>query len=253
SPLSVLLPLMFLGIVTNPSIFEPIKHISQFWLLIAAGVGTGLVVGFGMTKILKTILKEYTPLLLFATALITFTLAENVGGSGMLAVAICGLIVGNYSSGIREEALKFEDQISELLRIAVFTLLGAQIYFSITAEQFLLALVFFFVIVILRPLMLILFMRKERKEMSREDFLMLSFIAPKGAVEAAMAPVVASALLIAGMSAMADSIMNIVFCIIVFSILLSTIICEIAYKKSEKEKSIKKIYKNYEKLRLPKS
>jgi NhaP-type Na+/H+ and K+/H+ antiporter len=41
-------------------------------------------------------LSEYSSLILFAIALITYALAENVGGSGILAVAICGLVAGNF-------------------------------------------------------------------------------------------------------------------------------------------------------------
>ncbi|RLJ08102.1 MAG: hypothetical protein DRP12_01220 [Candidatus Aenigmatarchaeota archaeon] len=235
APLSVLLPLMFLGIALTPGLFEPIKYVTQFWLLVVAGIGTGLVMGFGISRALKGMLKEYTPLLLFATALITYAFAEGVGGSGMLAVAVCGLIVGNYSKIKVKEASRFEDQLSELLRISIFTLLGAAVYFSLTPYQLLLALLFFLVIFLLRPVIVLVLLKKEREKFDKRDFLLLSLTAPKGTVESAMAPLVAGALVAAGHPELSGLILNLVFCIIVFSVLTSTILIRILGMKQKSE------------------
>ncbi|MBW1839798.1 MAG: cation:proton antiporter, partial [Deltaproteobacteria bacterium] len=148
SPLSVLLPLLFIDLVyLEPgALIEPMKYLSQFWVMIGLGVGTGIMVGLGVSKILKSMKGKYTVLMLFAMALITYALAENFGGSGMLAVAICGLIVGDMAFPGKKAVQRFDDQFSEMLRISVFTLLGAQVMLFLSMEEFLMILVFYLLI-----------------------------------------------------------------------------------------------------------
>jgi cell volume regulation protein A len=229
SPISVLVPLIFLDLVsiTQGALLEPMKYLSQFWLMITAGVGTGLIVGLAVSRIFKGIMKEYSSLLLFAIALITYALAIGVGGSGMLAVAICGLVAGNFTLHGRddkEELLHFEDQFSEMLRIAVFTLLGAQVTILMNMEELATVLIFFVMVVLVRPVMLLFLMGHLKDKFSRRDILLMSFIAPRGLSSAAMIPIVAAAVIAAGMSALATQMVNIVFMVILLSVLFSTIV-----------------------------
>ncbi|MEM5871911.1 MAG: cation:proton antiporter, partial [Candidatus Aenigmatarchaeota archaeon] len=130
SPLTILFPFIFLDMVKlQPgALFEPLKYLSQFWLMIAAGIGTGIIIGLAVGKLIRKVTKEYTALLLLSIALITYALAENVGGSGILAVAVCGLVAGNMVLKPEEKEIVtgFENQLAEMLRISVFMLLGAQ-------------------------------------------------------------------------------------------------------------------------------
>lgn len=244
SPLSVLLPIIFLGLVAiEPgALFEPMKYVSQFWLMIAAGVGTGIILGLAVSKILKSVIKEYTALLLFAIAIITYALAEMVGGSGMLAVAICGLIAGDLAIPGRKEVNRFDDHLSELLRISVFTLLGAQVALLMSPYELLTAFVFFLIAFFIRPVFLIPMLGKRRKELDRRDMILLSFVTPRGLSAAAMAPIVAAALLAAGQpEAVATKIVNIIFIVIVLSILFSSVVAGfLGRMKPEKEKPKKK-------------
>ncbi len=228
SPLSVLLPMIFLGLVAlEPgALFEPMKYVSQFWLMIAAGVGTGIILGLAVSKLLKSMLKEYTALLLFAIAVITYALAEVIGGSGMLAVAICGLIAGDLTIPGRKEVQRFDDHLSELLRISVFTLLGAQVALLMSPYELLTAFVFFLIVFFIRPVFLIPMLgKKRRREMDRRDMILLSFVTPRGLSAAAMAPIVATALIAAGQPELiATQIINIIFIVILLSILFSSVV-----------------------------
>jgi cell volume regulation protein A len=226
SPLSVLLPLLFIDLVyLEPgALIEPMKYLSQFWIMIIGGIGTGIIVGLGISKIIKGMKGKYTVLMLFAMALITYALAENVGGSGMLAVAICGLIVGDMAFPGKKAVERFDDQFSEMLRIAVFTLLGAQVMLFLTLEEFLMIFVFYLLVFFTRPLILIPLLGKMRGEISRRDFLLMSFVAPRGISAAAMAPIVALAILSVGEpEAVASQVINIIFMVILLSVLFSTI------------------------------
>ncbi len=227
SPLSVLLPIIFLDLVAIESgaLFEPMRYVSQFWLMIAAGVGTGIILGLVVSRLLKSIIKDYTALWLFAVAIITYALAEMVGGSGMLAVAICGLIAGDLAIPGRKEVERFDDHLSELLRISVFTLLGAQVALFMSPYELLTAFAFFLVVFFIRPVFLIPALGKKRREMGRRDLILLSFVTPRGLSAAATAPIVAFALLAAGQPQMiATKIINIIFIVILLSILFSSVV-----------------------------
>ncbi len=257
SPISVLVPLILLDLLflTPGAIIEPMKYITQFWLMITAGVGTGLIIGLSVSRIFKGIRDEYTPLLLFAIALITYALAIGVGGSGMLAVAVCGLVAGNFSISKKEEKekiIRFEDQLSEMLRISVFTLLGAQVTLLIGIREMVMIFLFFMLVVILRPIFLLSMMGGLKNKFSRLDVMLMSFIAPRGLPAAAMVPIIAAAAISVGQPAMAETIVNIVFMVILLSVLFSTIVAKIGsmerfqkdHKKTEEEEKPKKEEEN---------
>ncbi|MBI4175665.1 MAG: cation:proton antiporter [Candidatus Aenigmarchaeota archaeon] len=236
SPLSVLLPLLLLELIGTQggSQFQPLSYAGTFWLQIIAGGGAGLFIGFAAGRLVKNVMKEYTALLLFSIALITFALTETVGGSGLLAVAICGLIVGNTVFPEREEVRRFDDHISEMLRISVFTLFGAGVALFVTLEQVWLAFLFFLVVFLSRILYLIPILGKERKEMSRKDMLLLAFAAPKGIESAATAPIVAASLIAAGQGGPAGIIINVVILVMIFTIIASTIVVRVIGSKYSK-------------------
>lgn len=251
SPLSVLLPMVFLGLVAMEpgALFEPMQHLSNFWLMLAAGVGTGIIMGLAVSKILKSVMKQYTALLLFAIALITYALAEIVGGSGLLAVAICGLIAGDLVIPGRRDVERFDDHLSELLRISVFTLLGASVALFMSPQQFIITIIFFLIVFFIRPVFLLPTLGKKRKEFSRKDLVLLSFVTPRGISAAAMAPLAATALIVAGQSdTVAAQIVNITFMVILLSILFSTVVAAFVHRaQGPKEKKTKDVLSSVEK------
>ncbi len=256
SPVSVLVPLIFLDLVgvTPGALLEPLKYLSQFWLMISVGVGTGLIVGLAVSHLLKGIMKEYTPLLLFAVALITYALATGVGGSGMLAVAICGLVAGNFTlhgRGDKDDIIHFQDQFSEMLRISVFTLLGAQVTLLMGMEEFAYILFFFLMVVLVRPVMMLSLMGDLRSKFTKKDLVLLGFIAPRGLSAAAMIPIVAAAIITAGQPALAEKMINIVFMVILLSVLFSTIVGAVASMKRFQGESKKGKEKKKEEANTP--
>ncbi len=216
SPLAVLIPFLFLSFLESaPSeVLLPTVYISQFWLMIAAGVGGGIVIGFAVVSILDRMLKEYTPLLLFALALLTYGLVEAVGGSGMLAAAVSGCIIGNTAFAHRKATEKFHSEISDMLRIAIYTLLGAQVFLDLNPLLILVEVLFVVLVFAVRPIFITFLARDV--EADYESMTLLKWVAPRGISAAAMAPIVAIAL-------GDQQIMNIVFMVILFSVLFSTI------------------------------
>jgi cell volume regulation protein A len=225
SPVSVVLPILILDIIALQAggEIEPLKYMNQFWLNVAAGAGTGIIIGYGISKLMGKMLKEYSVLLMLSIALVTFALAESVGGSGILAVAVCGLITGNMAFKHREDVRRFDDYFYEMLRISVFTLLGAMVSFSMDLAQLQAALLFFGLMTLARPLFVIPTLGSIRYDISRRDLLILCFVGPKGIETAAMAPIVAAAMTGLGNQAAATQILNITVLMILLSSLFSTI------------------------------
>ncbi len=255
TPLCVILPILFLDLVAlQPgALIEPLKYMSQFWQMIAAGVGTGLIIGIAVSGIMKKMMKQYSVLLLFSVSLITYALAELIGGSGMLAVAICGLIAGNMVFPYKKEIKRFDDHLSEMLRISVFTLLGAQVALFITMQEFIMALVFFFIMFFSRALFVVPLVYKMKGELNRKDIIFLNFVAPRGLATAAIAPIVVSTIIAVGgggepFMTIANSMMNMIFLIILFSILFSTIVAGMIGHFSKGEESTKKSKTKEEKI-----
>jgi cell volume regulation protein A len=223
TPLSVLFPILFLELITLQSdVIQPMLYLRKFWIMVALGAGAGLIMGLAVTKVFRSLLKEYTPLMLFSFALISYSLAENVGGSGMLAVAVAGLLAGTYISRGEDEVRVFDDHLSEMLRISVFTLLGAQITLAFTPMEFISIVSFFIIMTFARPIFLYPALGKKKMHYDRDDFFLMSFLAPRGLGSAAMAPIVATAFIAIGQEALAAQMMNIVFMVILLSVAVST-------------------------------
>lgn len=225
SPVSVLIPLLFLDLIliTPGSVIEPLKYAGTFWQMIVAGLGTGIIIGFGLSKIVSRMLREYSPLLFFAIALVTYALAEAVGGSGVLAVAVCGLIAGNTLLKDREEINDFDDNVSEMLRISIFVMLGAQVFLTVGLEEFMGIFVFFLIVFLSRPLFLLPSLGHLKGRFNRKELLFMSFTAPRGIASAAMIPIISATVIAVGSPAIAADMMNIVFVVVLLSVLFSTI------------------------------
>lgn len=218
SPLSVLVPILILDLLAQApdSVVAPTVYMSQFWQMIVAGIGSGVVIGLAITKVINRMLKEYSALIIFSIALLTFGLAESVGGSGMLAVAVSGFIVGNLGFPHKEKVSEFQSEFSEMLRISVFTLLGAQIFLDLNPYLLLVEFLFAIFVFVIRPIFITHLAREFGKEVGYEGFTLLKLMGPRGISAAAMAPIAAIAL-------GDELIMNLVFMVIFFSVLLSAV------------------------------
>ncbi len=213
APLCVLLPLIFLDFYVNQAL--PTTYLSKFWLMMAGGVGTGVIIGFLAYKAFMTAEKEFSPLFSAALALVTYAMAVNAGGSGILAVAIAGLIAGNHKYPNKQAIRQFEDTLSSMLRISVLMLLGASITMTMpTVFELAFIAVALFAI---RPFAVLL-SYLGKAQISKERFKTLSLVAPRGIAAAAMAPLV----LAYGLPG-ADMIVKMVFLMILVSVFSSSV------------------------------
>jgi NhaP-type Na+/H+ or K+/H+ antiporter len=161
------------------------------------GVAAGLLAGFllgGLLRVRRLIPEGYENILTLAAVLLLFQgCDEVVSESGILAVTIAGVVVGNMPTHVDRDLREFKDQLSVLLIGLLFVLLAADV--RVVDVQALgwrgLAVVAALVLVV-RPLNV--WLATLGSELSTRERLLIAWLAPRGIVAAAVASLVAGAL-----------------------------------------------------------
>ena len=106
----------------------------QLLLSFGGGIGAGVLVGAAVTKIgirVRTITDD--PMLATITALATpflaFFIAEEIGGSGVLAVVTCGIVISRFATphmslGSRVLGIPFWTILTHILNTILFVMVG---------------------------------------------------------------------------------------------------------------------------------
>jgi len=188
SPLTVLIPFIIVDIVQgiHPGVTEAlfaqsIPFLSKF----VAGIGAGILIGIIMMKIARIWYSPlYSPIIMLCAALSTYTLAENVGGNGVLAVTALGVFLGHVQLREKEKVLAFESVLSKILYILVFVLFGTVI--ELRTEQWFLinVLLFYGIYLVLRYLSILIV---TRKDYSFKEMMFMTFSCSKGIASATVA------------------------------------------------------------------
>jgi len=218
TPLIVLLPFVILemwGIEFGLIFSRFIEQISPFIQQIISGVGAGVVLGIIAFEIMKRKYSEkYSPIALVVIALLTYILAENLGGNGVLAVAVLGLIFGNFHLKERAAVKTFETVFTDFLQILVFLLIGLMIKIPFTADFLVSSIYIFFIFILIRWFAIIIFSAKEEYTLKEKIFMTLHV--PKGIATAVVAFSLLSYTFI-GMKV----ILDLILAFILYSIVLS--------------------------------
>lgn len=107
--------------------------VREFFAEVAIGIGVGIVMGYVIHRLMRLLddhLVEVT--LSVALAFGTFLLADRLGGSGVLAVVVGGLFIGNYGThramSASSQAVLFDvwEVAAFLLNSALFLLIGLE-------------------------------------------------------------------------------------------------------------------------------
>jgi cell volume regulation protein A len=128
TPPLVLLPFIIIDLIRSVSYVNVDTVIEQFVPFIqqiVVGLGAGLLVGVVVFKVMSKFYEPHlSPIATIAAALITYVLAENLGGNGVLAVTTLAVIIGNIYIKHKDTLANFASTFSEFLRILVFIMLG---------------------------------------------------------------------------------------------------------------------------------
>lgn len=222
-PMAVFLTVTIISIIemsTNPNIF--ILVLSFFWQM-----GMGLLVGFIIAKIAAYVINKINleasglyPVLSLAFAMLSYGISDLVNASGLLAVYVMAVIMGNSSLTYKHSILRFNEGLAWMMQIVMFMMLGLLAFpnqfLNYALEGIILALALMF---IARPVGVFLTLLASRYNLQEKVF--LSWAGLRGSVPI----VLATYPLVSGIEN-GYLIFNVVFFIVIFSALLqgSTII-----------------------------
>jgi potassium/hydrogen antiporter len=142
---SIVLFFAFVGIYDTGT-GDLLSTLSKIAANFSVGIVLGLLLGVGGVLALNRFqARKYTYVLTVGVIFLTYSVTEELGGSGELAVLIFGLILGNYyvlnsllktpldMDPLRKQLGTFQDEISFLMETLFFVFLG--LTFAISAGQ----------------------------------------------------------------------------------------------------------------------
>jgi len=128
---------LLLGIALGIEQFDIPITISRFLVFVGIGLSIGGLIGFGISFLTQRFdLPLVEQSLTLVSAYGTYLVAEELGGSGVIAVVSTGLILGNFGSRIgmsprtRLSVSEFWDFVAFFVNSIVFLLIGDQVVFA---------------------------------------------------------------------------------------------------------------------------
>jgi Trk K+ transport system NAD-binding subunit len=169
---------------------------------IVAGLLFGLIAGFGLARLLRAsrLLPEgLENVSVLAAVLLLYAGAESlVSHSGILAVTVAGVVVGNARTPVDRNLREFKDQLTVMLIGLLFVLLAADVRFEQVAALGWAGLgVVATLIFVVRPL--VVWICTIGSDLVWGERLFIAWVAPRGIVAAAIASLVAADLERAGL------------------------------------------------------
>lgn len=215
-PMAMLLTLGLTMLILDPSISN------QFFILffikqLGIGAVAGIVFGFLAGWILKKITFQevgLVPIFILAIVGIATLGGELLGGNRLLAAYIIGVTIGNQEFSGKDTSLHFFNSISWLSQAIMFLLLGLQIFpgelVQFVGNAILLAILLIFVA---RPVSVFMCMLFNKSSWRKKVF--ISWVGLKGAT-----PIVFAFIPVLQGVDQANKIFNMVFFVVVISILI---------------------------------
>jgi len=215
-PMAIFLTIGIIQWMQN-SIDQP----ADLLLLFVMQMGIGLVIGWLMSVVslflinrLKLGYEGLYPVLTFALVFLTFGLATLLEGSGYLAVYVFGLLLGRTEFLHKRSLLRFFDGNAWLMQIALFITLGLLVFPSQLLPVILPGLLISMILIfIARPVAVFLALLPFHFSIREKTF--LSWVGLRGAV-----PIVLGTFPLVARIHSADLIFNLVFFIVITSVIL---------------------------------
>ena len=227
TPLAVLLPFVIIDFTQGQArITEVVGLVLPFLTSIVTGIGAGIFIAVILFKIIqKKYSAFYSPLAIIVAALLAYVLAENLDGNGVIAVVSLGIFFGNVYVREKIALLSTESILTKALFIFVFVLIGLLIKVPLTKEFFISSLILFAIYLVIRYISAAVSFAKDK--MSAKEIIFITLNAPKGLSTIAVVFLFAinnipgSTYYIPGI----DVVLNITLVFVLYSIVLSWIVC----------------------------
>jgi len=227
TPMMVILPFILLDVINqleSKVLLNWQSYLSAILTQILVGIGAGIFIGIIFFKAMKSIYsEEISPLAIITSALLAYILAENLGGNGVLSVAVLGFLFGNIYIANKAALQLFSTMVSNSLEILVFILLGFIIEININLQFLGKSFAIFIIMILARYIATKTALKK--KEYTPKEIWFVTLNMPKGIAVA----VIAFSLSVLGLSQI-ETINNLIVVIMIYSLLTSTIINKMANK-----------------------
>ncbi|MFO8016528.1 MAG: cation:proton antiporter [Candidatus Woesearchaeota archaeon] len=223
TPIIVLIPFIMLDFIQSvqPELLMTrfIEQIAPFLQQIVTGIGAGVLIGLIILKAMKRWYSEkLSPLALTIAALLTYVLAENLGGNGVLAVTTMGLLFGSVYIKQKSKIMGFSSIFSNSLEILLFILVGFIVTIPLTPRFFIFSIGFFIIHLCARYFAVL---ASFRKKYSLREKLFITLNSPKGIAVAVVVFILATKNIV-GM----EEITDLVLAAMLYSIIVSSIVAK---------------------------
>lgn len=219
-PIGAIIAIGVLEVVLHPSQHSFLFSIYSAFVRIGIGTLLGIAGGFVIVGFLRprNIIPEgLENVFTLAAVLALFQLSDVImPESGIAAVTIAGLVVGNFGRRVLRDLREFKEQLTVLLIAMLFILLAADVRFEkISLLGWPGVITVIFLMIIVRPVGI--FICTFGLKMKIRDLVFLSWLAPRGIVAAAIASFFAVALNKASIPG-GDSLRALVFLVIAITV-----------------------------------
>ena len=151
-PTAYTMTMVFLSIIMGSEVSIPILIISQIIL----GIIIGFVIAYIASKALKKLnlgTEGLYAVFIVAAMLVTYSVANLIGGNGYLALYILGIYLGNTQFHGKREVVFFFDGFSQIMQIGLFFILGLLSDLTLFVNALPIALaIMLFMTIIARPI-----------------------------------------------------------------------------------------------------
>ena len=222
-PIGALVAVFMLQVVTTPAVATLAVGIGTILGSMTIGLVVGLLAGGLLSLALRyrvLVASGFETIVTLAFVVLLFELCEHVAEtSGLLAVTVAGIVVGNIETHVNDELREFKDRLTVLLVGLLFVLLTANVSFDDVRALGIGGLVVVAgLVLVVRPAGVWLSTRGTK--LSRADRTFVAAIGPRGIVAAAIATLTAATLQDTG-HAGGDALIALVFLCIAGTVVMS--------------------------------
>jgi len=183
TPIVVIIPFLLLDVLrgvhqlTISSGFDAL--LMPLLQQVIVGIGAGLLLGIIVFRAMrKHYSRQLSPLVVIATTILAYVLAENLSGNGVVAVATLGILFGNSYVKRKGQLIEFSGILSTSLEILVFLFIGMLVTVNFTLAFLLKSLLLFLFSVLARFFATLFTLHHESFRWREKLFITLH--APKG-------------------------------------------------------------------------